>query len=325
MKFPKISFLAFLFSTLYFFPGRAQNNLDFTAIFNEIGSYPEIITYSNNLKINNRGGHLQGIQRFENQNSEYFFLSGSSDKQSYCAVIKTASENKVIHVNRLFEKPFKHAGGFQIFKNYLAVGIEDNDKKDKSKVCIYDISKPMETLGTPIVIIERTGEPLRNTAGCVGITWFSNKYLIAVGDWDTKHIDFYSGNLDKITGNIPEKIFSIDTEKVSKTGWINNDWNSYQNINLFNINNKLYLIGLGQDAKSENTADLFEVTEDISGGFSLIKVAAKTFNPTNNCNFKAGAGVEFKDGKIEVFACQYNIGKTSAINVFSNKQNLEKQ
>ncbi len=318
MKFLKISFLTFLISTLFVVSVESQNTSDFVTAFNEIRSDPENISYTNNLKINNKGGHLQGIQRFENQNGRYFFLSGSSDNWSYCAVVKTAPENKVIQVNQLFEKPFKHAGGFQIYGNYLAVGIEDNDGKDKSKVCVYDISNPEENFGAPKLIIDRVGEPLRNTAGCVGITFYNGKYLIAVGDWDTKHIDFYSFDLNTNSDNIPEKISSIEIENISKTGWINSDWNSYQNINLFNINNKLYLVGLGQNAKSENTADLFEVADEIKGGFTLKKVAAKTFNCTHDCSFKAGAGVEFKDWKIEVFACPYNIGKTSFINVFTN-------
>ena len=321
----KTSSFIFLFLTLLIFSTKAQNTADFVADFNAIRSKPVEISFSNQLRVNNKGGHLQGIQRFENKNGEYFFLSGSSENESYCAVIKTTPEKKVIQITNFFEKPFKHAGGFQIFENYMAVGIEDNDKKDKSKVCIYDISNPEEMLGKPKLIIDRAGEPLRNTAGCVGITFYNNKYLIAVGDWDTKHIDFYASNFSNNTENIPEKISSIDIEKVSKVGWINNEWNSYQNINLFNINNNLYLIGLGQNAKSENIADLFEVTKETSGNFRLKKVAAKTFKCTGNCNFKAGAGIEFKEGEILLFACPYNIGKTSFINAFSKKLNHEKQ
>ena len=321
----KIYSFVFLFLTLLIFSAKAQNTTNFVNYFNAVDSKPVEISFSNQLQVNNKGGHLQGIQRYENNNGEYFFLSGSSDKVAYCAVLKINSENKIIQINHFFEKPFKHAGGFQIFENYLAVGIEDNDKKDKSKVCIYDISNAEEKFGEPKLIIDRAGEPLRNTAGCVGITFYNNKYLIAVGDWDTKHIDFYASNFSNNTENIPEKISSIDIEKVSKVGWINNEWNSYQNINLFNINNNLYLIGLGQNAKSENIADLFEVTKETSGNFRLKKVAAKTFKCTGNCNFKAGAGIEFKEGEILLFACPYNIGKTSFINAFSKKLNHEKQ
>ena len=68
-------------------------------------------------------------------------------------------------------KPFKHAGGIQIFKDLMVVGIEDNDAKDKSKVCIYDIDDPEDTSGkTTGNVCERKGEPLRSTAGCCGIT-----------------------------------------------------------------------------------------------------------------------------------------------------------
>lgn len=271
----KTSSFVFLFSTLLIFLAKAQNTTDFVADFNSIDTKPVEISFSNQLRVNNKGGHLQGIQRFENKNGEYFILSGSSDKVSYCAVLKTAPDNKVKQINNFLEKPFKHAGGFQIFENYLAVGIEDNDKKDKSKVCVYDISNPEEKFGAPKLVIERNGEPLRNTAGCVGITKIDGKYLVAVGDWDTKHIDFYWVQPENTREKLTEKSGSIAIEKTQKTDWINNEWNAYQNINLFNINNKLYLIGLGQNSKSENIADLFELTITEQSNFNIKKQQPK--------------------------------------------------
>ena len=299
--------------------GSGQNQLNIISGFNNININPEIVSFTNDLEINNNGGHIQGIQPFENKQGKYIFMSGSSDSYSYCTVVKLDEENKVISVNRLMDKPFKHAGGFQIFENYLAVGIEDNSIKDKAKVCIYDITKPEKPFAEPIAVIERKGEPLRSTAGCVGMTNYKNGILLAVGDWDTKHIDFYSTELDKITDSGFKKIGSVDTENISKTGWINNDWYSYQNINLLNINNSLYLIGLGQNLQSENIADLFEVSEDSSGIFVFNKVATKTFNCTNGCNFKAAAGVKYDKGEFTILASSYNINSISYLNVFSSK------
>jgi hypothetical protein len=256
---------------------------------------------------------------YENEHAEYALMTGSSDSYSYCSVVKLGNENKVVSVNELMGKPFKHAGGFQIFQNYLAVGIEDNSIKDKSKICIYDISKPENPFEEPISVIERNGKPLRNTAGCVGIVKFKSKVLIVVGDWDTKHLDFYSSDFEEINDSTFKKIDSIDTENIPKKNWINNDWHSYQNINLFSIDGKLYLIGLGLTKKSENIADLFEVTEDSTNKFSLMKVASKIFNCSNECSFKAGAGVEYADGKFKIFACGYNINSTSYLNIFQSK------
>lgn len=319
MLFTNIIYLITIILTTFFSSYSETEKFDFISEFNNIQTTPETITFSNEFEINNTDGHLQGIQAFENVNGKYVLMTGSSDSYSYCSVVKLSNESKVVSVNKLIEKPFKHAGGFQIFQNYLAVGIEDNSAKDKSKVCIYDISKPENTFAKPSAVIERSGKSLRNTAGCVGITNYKNKTLLVVGDWDSKHLDFYSCDFEKMNNTTFKKIDSIDTDSISKKNWINTDWHSYQNINLFKIDKKLYLIGLGQTKNSDNIADLFIVTEESSDNFSLNKVATKTFNCTNDCSFKAGAGVEYINGKLKVFACGYNIQNISYLNVFHSK------
>ena len=47
-------------------------------LFENIDSQPEIITIPNELDVNNRGGHLQGIQLFFYKGVEYIVLTGSS-------------------------------------------------------------------------------------------------------------------------------------------------------------------------------------------------------------------------------------------------------
>ncbi len=304
--------------TSFFSNYSESQKFDFISEFNKIDVNPKVITYTNNFEINNTDGHLQGIQGFENDRGQYVLMTGSSDSYSYCTVVKTGNENKVVSLNKLMAKPFKHAGGFQIFQNYMAVGIEDNLVKDKSIVCIYDISKTENPLGNPMSVIKRNGEPFRSTAGCVGITKFKDKALIIVGDWDSKHLDFYSADFKEIDNTEFKKIGSIDTENISKNGWIDNFWHSYQNINLFNIDEKLYLIGLGQTGNSENVADLFTITEE-SNHFLLKKVAFKTFNCTNECSFKAGAGIEYTNGNLKIYSCGYNIRNISTLNIFQSK------
>ena len=287
--------------------------------FNEIDTSPDIIKFTNSFEINNIGGHIQGIQLFENKDENYIFMTGSSDTYSYCTIVKLTAENKVVSVNRLMEKPFKHAGGFQIFQNYLAVGIEDNSLKDKSKVCVYNISEPENHIVSLEAVIERLGEPLRCTAGCIGMTQYKNKALLAVGDWDTKHIDFYVSDFDKIGKNGFDKIGTVDTQNISKEGWFGNEWHSYQNINLFNVDKRLYLIGLGQNKQLENVADLFELTGNLHKKFSLIKLASKTFDCSDDCSFKAGAGVYYAKGEFKIITCPYNITAETVVNVFSTK------
>ena len=300
--------------------GQTCNDELIVSKFNRIEKNPSVISFTNKKKINNSGGHLQGIQLVQGDTSNYAILSGSSDSYSYYSVVKLGTENEIISVNKLMYKPFKHAGGFQIFQNYLAVGIEDNSKKDKSKVCIYDISDPENPSLKPVATIERDGKPMRSTAGCVGITKYKNQALIAVGDWDTKHIDFYSCNFKKIEKDCFEKIASIDTEKLSKEDWIDNNWFSYQNINLITFNNDLYFIGLGQNNTQENIADLFSLKEDSSNNFHFKKLATKTFYCEKESNFKAGAGIVLSEtGEMKIISCGYNIGDYTQLNCFANQ------
>jgi hypothetical protein len=286
--------------------------------FKNLDSKPEIISFSNTLEINNSGGHLQGIQSIQNNDGKYYVLSGSSDSYSYFAVVKQGDKNEVISVNQLMDKPFKHAGGFQIYQNYLAVGIEDNYAKDKSKVCIYDISNPEKPAEKPVAVFERAGEPKRSTAGCVGITKYKDQILLAVGDWDTKNIDFYSHKSAEFPKADFELFFSVNTETISKENWIDDKWLPYQNINLFStVENELYLIGLGQNNKNENVADLYQLKDNGKGKFNITKIASKTFNCKKEVSFKAGAGAVIdNNGKLGIIACGYNIKEYSNLNFF---------
>ena len=214
---------------------RIDSNDTITSSFLAVKKSPAIIQFGNSQEVNNQGGHLQGVQLVSANNSEYALLTGSSDSYSYYAVVKLGDTNEVISVNKLMDKPFKHAGGFQIFQNYMAIGIEDNSNKNKSQVCVYDITDPENPPVKPISVIERNGEALRSTAGCIGITKHKNKALVVVGDWDTKHLDFYSCRFDELESNRLKLIFTIDAEKIDKADWIDDDWHSYQNINLITL------------------------------------------------------------------------------------------
>lgn len=295
-------------------------NCDETLVakFQNLSQNPTSVDFTNNLEINNNGGHLQGIQLLQRDGNEYAVLTGSSDSYSYYSVVKMGENSKVVSVNRILDKPFKHAGGFQIFQNFMAVGVEDNDLKDKSKVYIYDISDPENPAVQPFFVIERKGEPLRSTAGCVGITHYKNQILLVVGDWDTKHLDFYRCDFENQDKSSARLIYTIDTDKMPKSGWTDENWHSFQNINLLACkNNELYFIGLGKNKHDKDVADLFSLNEDENGNFGLTKLVSKTFNSTNQCNFKAGAGIYVTEtGGIELVSCGYNIENTSFLNFF---------
>jgi hypothetical protein len=288
--------------------------------FGRIGTEPQIIHCKNELEVNNRGGHLQGVQLLVKNDVEYAILSGSSDSYAYYLVARLGDYKQVLSVNELMYKPFKHAGGIQINDGLMVVGIEDNETRDKSKVCIYEIENPDQPPVKPLVMIDRNGEPSRSTAGCCGITNIGGRYLIVVGDWDTKHLDFYLYDENRMKDGIDasKKIHSINTEKADRSGWADSEWLSYQNINLLrDTDGQLYLIGMGQNKEQENRADLFLIEHKNFTDFNVKKLMTKSFSCRQGANFRSGAGIYRQaDGRLKLISCGSHIRNSLVMNLF---------
>jgi len=289
-------------------------------LFLEIDAVPQIILCKNDQEVNNQGGHLQGVQLLVKDNVEYAFISGSSSTYAYYSVARLDNFKEVLSINRLMNKPYKHAGGIQLFHGLLAVGIEDNETKDKSKVCIYEIENPEKPLGKPMIEIERRGEPYRSTSGCVSINKLGDKYLIIVGDWDTKHLDFYLCDVEKPEdeSNTTYKVYTIDTEKIDRSRWSDKSWHAYQNINLLkDADGKLYLFGFGRNNQNQNITDLFLLEHKDLREFRMEKLLSKKFNCREGADFRSGAGIYSQpDGKLKVISCGSHIKDTLILNVF---------
>lgn len=289
-------------------------------LFRKIGTEPHIIYCRNGWEVNNQGGHLQGVQLLIKDDVEYAFLSGSSDTYAYYLVAKLGNYNQVLSVNELMYKPYKHAGGIQVFDDLMVVGIEDNDVKDKSKVNIYRIENPDQPPVKPLVIIERNGEPFRSTAGCVAMSKIDGRNLIIVGDWDTKHLDFYKCN-NPNTGeetNKFDRVFTIVTEEIDRSGWSDKAWHAYQNINLLkDTDNQLYLFGFGRNGQDENIADMFLVEANDLGEFSLKKLLSRSFHCQEGADFRSGAGIFFQpDGQLKLISCGSHVRDFLVLNIF---------
>jgi hypothetical protein len=297
-----------------------SSGLDLIELVEKMSTEPASITFRNSLPINNEGGHLQGIQYLNHNGNDYYVLSGSSDSYSYYSIVGIGKENFVTSTNKILDKPFKHAGGFQIYEDLMAIGIEDNEAKNVAKVFIYQIDDPAKPPNQPLTIIERSGEAKRATAGCVAITEVGGQVLVVVGDWDTAHLDFYRIDRDKLgqEGEAYELVYSIDCSKMDKTKWIDENWLSYQNINFIQDTfGQLYLAGMTSNDVEENILDLFEI--EIKQPFKpkLKKVYSKNFNKNTQAKFRWGSGVYFdKNNRLRVITCGKNILDVSAIHVY---------
>ena len=286
----------------------------------KINPKPTSISFHNSLDINNHGGHLQGIQYINHKQNDFYVMSGSSDTYSYYSIVKIGNKNLVISTKILLEKPFKHAGGFQIYRNLMAIGVEDDELKNKSKVLIFNIEDPEKPPAEPIAVIDRLGTTKRATAGCVGITVIRGKVLVVVGDWDTEHLDFYRIDHEKLglDGEALELEYSLDTRKIDKSGWSDNEWLSYQNINFItDASGDLYLAGMTSNDNEENVFDLFEIeTEDLAS-FKLKKIYSKKFAGNKQTKFLWGAGIHFtKDNQLRIASCGEHIEKKSFFNLY---------
>lgn len=280
--------------------------------FNAMGQRPRTVFFTNTLPLNEEGGHLQGIQ-VDPSGADSFVLSGSSSTYAYYL---TVAGNEVTRVVELGQKPMKHAGGFQLSDGYLAVGVEDNNAKDKSEVAIYQVDGP-EIQAKPSWVIHREGDVMRATAGAVGLARDGNELLIVVGDWDVQNLDFYRIDLQS-AASAPESPFNtLVTKDLLRKEWVNDSWYPYQNINLIREDDgRLYLVGLGTDVNGQNIADLYELSIN-DGGCNLKKISSKIFPSDSAVSFRAGAGIyKGKDGKLHVISCGNHVGRAAIIQIW---------
>lgn len=281
-----------------------------TDVVNRISEDPQSIPFTNSYPIINEGGHIQGVQLDYLESGHYVFMTGSSSLYSYLAILDI-DEGSVNNIYPLFQKPLKHAGGFQIAENILAVGIEDNDLRNYSEICFYDISHPKEFNPNPVFSIERKGDFERATAGCVALARLKEHWLVISGDWNTRHMDFYvSHDLELVHGF--ELVQEMTMAEQNKAEWIDTSWLPYQNINLWSTDSTLYLLGM-TSLDDVNIVDVFILQQSDLADFHLIKIARKALKNLGG-KFIWGGGVHLANGKVEsLIASPRNIRESNQL------------
>lgn len=312
--------IQFLFLSLLLSACSAQNR---GLLLQGLADAPDPLSITNDLEWSHQGGHIQGVQLFHQAADDFLFVSGSSNDQSYYA-IASLKQNKVLSIKPFLDEPFRHAGGFQIAGDLLAVGIEDNQKKDRSKVMIFQILDPVKPELRLLKTIERAGDYKRYTAGCVAITLQEDTVLVAVGNWDTKDIDFYT--IPKTQLDDPAVEFkqasSINTEALNRDNWIEKSWSSYQSINFFRSKDgQLYLMGTTQDRiKNLEIMDVFSMDPSLNTPMIVQKIAHRTFPAKAGTTLRWGGGIyQDEKGEIRVYATGDNLGKELLLRCYDNK------
>jgi len=273
--------------------------------FNKIASTPHLFHFkSNSVKIPS-GGHLQGIQCLSDS---LIIITASSGSYSYYLTVQL-NNGKVNNLQKITDGPFRHAGGCQLYGHKLFVGVEDNIAKNRSNILAISFNDSLKET-TAHIIAKRMGAVKRSTAGATGVTKTkSNQYLVAVGDWDSRNIDFY---LSK-TGS--DTLFdSLTTYTVPN----NQSWYSYQSLNLLtDTAGNIYLVGFALDGLN-NRADLYKVNLNKTVA-DLIFVNTRNFKCSGGAGFRYGAGLKVATGNsLIIYACSRTTKPRLTINVFNS-------
>lgn len=288
---------------------------DIAEAFEALPESPLTIKLKNTIHFDQEGGHLQGIQLYKGNT---IYLSGSSSGYSYM-VGGNLEQRTITSIDTLLLSPLRHAGGFQIYDHFLAVGIEDNQKRNHAKVQIYDLEKD-SPWKMPLASLERKGAPERVTAGAVGLTAFKEEMWLLVANWDSRVLDFYTcPEKDFYLGNASFQLqMSMDLSRQDRNDWINPDWLSYQNLNLFtDKKGQMYVTGTAQTPDGKQLADLFQLIPDTEKPV-LTKISSKIFSTSGKVNFKAAAGLQVsQEGRLLLTGASYQIGVETCIDLFS--------
>lgn len=280
--------------------------------------------------INTEGGHLQGVQYFESKGKRYLVASGSSSTVGYYVVIEMGEDkNQVVHYKEVLRAPYKHAGGFQMHGTLMAIGIEDNEAKNRSKVMLFDLSEPGVTDAAPLYVIEREGNSKASTAGAVGLTFHDGQYLLAVAGWDSKEIDFYRSNHSRVKDADFKFVKIVDwkTSTADRSDWIERWWSSYQNLNLLtDAEGNIWMAGLYKD-KDGNYVDLYSLSFDYElKAAHLVKTYTKQFYCVKGAHFRNGGGLYvLNPEEAIVLAVGRKIGGKNVIAWFASKRPSKKK
>jgi hypothetical protein len=288
---------------------------DVPAAFEEIPAEAAVLMFDPGEPRFPPGGHLQGIQARCDAAAkrQLVFLSHDSASAAYLVVVAfgedLASAGRVIHVLTFpgdgRSPPLRHAGGIQLVDNLLVVGLEDNQEKTRSEIRFWDVAKAEQPGQLTHLTIRRSGEPKEMTAGAVGIARRERDYLLAVANWDSRAVDFYTSSgaaLDDPACRFERRVRWRE-ELAAKEDWRpDREFGAYQAINLVgDSGGKLYLVGL-QTADEKDVADLFAIHMNGDSSRLVRKVARKEMRLPEGNHFRYAGGIWLRERGLAILS-----------------------
>ncbi|MEX0677889.1 MAG: hypothetical protein WD063_12480 [Pirellulales bacterium] len=275
-----------------------------------------------------RGGHLQGIQmRFDAAGNRHLaFLSHDSATVAYLAIVEfpadLAREGRIVHVHTFKgdgrSPPLKHAGGIQLLGDLLVVGLEDNQQKTRSEIQFWNVGNPEKPVKLEHLTIRRAGAPEDKTAGAVGIAKREKDYLVAVANWDSRAIDFYTSNgkpLDEENCRFELRVRWRD-DLAEKADWRPDElFGEYQAINLVtDAEANVSLVGT-HTARERDFTDLFAIDVGREPTRIVRKLASKQMGLDGGNHFRYAGGVWMQNDGLAILSSQRNVDPQTRINV----------
>jgi hypothetical protein len=265
--------------------------------YERVAVHPASITIDRAGVVLPKGGHFQGIQRLaraprDRRDPQLLVITSSSDDHPYfitCAMAEDGLSGQASSPVEIHGSHWNHAGGCQVVDHYLVVGIEDSNHEQGSEVQFWDLweTPPQREAMT----IHRKGKVDVSTAGAVGLSSFGQGAALAVASYNAETVDFYTSEADPFAGSPLKKHLTWKSDDADKTGWIDQNFGHYQNVNLI----------------TQTTGELFMVAFDLGGGTdwmdlysvhleghprsALKKLAKKKMYCTNGCTFNDGSGI----------------------------------
>jgi hypothetical protein len=283
-----------------------------------VEAYHRVATHATSIKIDRAGvvlpagQHFQGIQRLprESREPQLLVITSSSDTQPYfvpCAMAEDwlsgrASSPVIIHTSQ-----WNHAGGCQTVGHFLVVGVENLQTESGSEVQFWDCrqSPPQPK---PMTII-RPPKGHTSTAGAVGLSSFGQGAALAVASYNADTVDFYTSEADPFAGSLLTKHLTWKKDNADKTGWIDQNFGHYQNVNLITqTNGELFMVAFDLGGGTD-WMDLFSVHLEGHPRSALKKLAKKKMYCTNGCTFNDGSGIFIPSSEgFEVYAVKGKSG-----------------
>jgi len=282
------------------------------------------------------GGHFQGIQRVTTtspRKNRLLVITSSSDHEGYfvtCSMAEDwmsgrANPPTVVSTSPDGKTGFNHAGGFQAFGAFLAIGAENINVENTSEVQFWVLGEVPERVPAEIQkTIERCATGHKCTAGAVGITSNGKGAVLAIGSYDCDTIDFYTCGADPFTGTPFQFLYTWSEDAVdNKDSWIDHNFGSYQNINLItDVVGNMFMVAFDRAGYSD-WMDLYSVDLTAGPNYALRKLAKKHMYCTDGCEFDAGSGIfiasadEFDVYAVKPKSGDHETGTTIHINYFS--------